>query len=320
MLAGRLAGAGRRRAVRLALLLATAIAVAAPSLIAPPSASALVVGIADQKPDMFLDKRFGDLRIRHARINVAWDALTSSWQREELDRWMFLARLNNVQPLVGFGHSRVNRRKLPTPERFKHEFRTFRKRYPWVKTFATWNEANHCGQPTCNRAKLVAAYFRKLRQTCPTCTVLAAELLDMPNMLAWVRTFRRYSKVEPRWWGLHNYVEANRFKSDRLRSLLRRVKGKIWLTEVGGLVKRRMKRRYTVKAIPESPQHAKRVTSFLFDRLLPAHPRITRVYLYHWNSSTPRDTWDSALIGPDGKRRPAFSVLVRELRALRAAR
>ena len=34
------------------------------------------VGIADQKPDMFLDDRFMDLQIDHARINVAWDALS----------------------------------------------------------------------------------------------------------------------------------------------------------------------------------------------------------------------------------------------------
>jgi hypothetical protein len=133
--------------------------------------------------------------------------------------------------------------------------------------------------------------------------------------------FRRHSVVEPKVWGLHNYVEANRFKSTRLQTLLRTVKGKVWLTEVGGLVKRRTKRkRYTVKAIPESPAHAKRVTEFLFDELLPVNERITRVYLYHWNASSTKDSWDSALIGPDGKRRPAYGVLARKLSDLRAER
>ena len=301
----------------LACLLAAAIALVAGSVLAAP-ASAQVVGIADQKPDMFLDKRFGDLKIKHARINVPWDVLTTEWQRVELDRWMFFAKLKKVQPLVSFGHSRINRRSLPTPERFKYEFKRFRKRYPWVKTYATWNEANHCGQPTCNRVKLVAAYYRKLRQACTTCTVLAVELLDMPNMLRWARQFRHYAKVEPRHWGLHNYIEANRFKSTRLQSLLKRVKGEVWLTEVGGLVKRRTKKRYTVKAIPESPEHARRVTDFIFDELLPVNRRIKRVYLYHWNSVSELDSWDSALIGPDGERRPAYWVLVRKLRALRA--
>jgi hypothetical protein len=299
-----------------AVLIALALAVTAGGLAAQP-ASALVVGIADQKPDMFTDERFDMLGVQHARLNVSWDALTRPWEVDQIDRWMGQARANGVQPLISFGHSRVERRSLPSPSRFKHEFKRFRNRYPWAKTYATWNEANHCGQPTCHREKLVASYYRQLRIACPTCTILAAELLDMPNMLSWVKRFRRYSKVEPKLWGLHNYVEANRFKDVALKKLLRRVKGDVWLTEVGGLVKRRLKRRYTVKAIPESESHARRVTTFLFAELLPVSPRIKRVYLYHWNTATPTDSWDSALIGPDDRARPAFWVLYRAMRALR---
>jgi len=47
---------------RLIVLLAAAVA-----LLAPASAQALTVGIADQKPDMFLDERFGDLGVRRYR-------------------------------------------------------------------------------------------------------------------------------------------------------------------------------------------------------------------------------------------------------------
>jgi hypothetical protein len=297
------------------LLVAVALLLAAPA-----TSPALVVGIADQKPDMFSDARFERLGIRHARINVAWDALHSDWQREALDRWMFAARVGRVQPLVSFGHSRTDRRSLPTPERFKYEFRLFRKRYPWVRAWATWNEANHCGEPTCNRPRLVAAYYRKMRQECRRCTILAAELLDMPNMLRWAREFRRWAKVEPRHWGLHNYVEANRFRSDRLRSLLRHFKGQVWLTEVGGIVKRRTNKAYTVKRIPESRWHAQRVTRYVLNEVPRLDRRITRVYLYHWNSSTARDTWDSALIDHRGKRRPAFGELQKALRRLELRR
>jgi hypothetical protein len=298
-----------------ALLIAVALLAAAPS-----PASAITLGIADQKPDMFTDSRFGDLNIRHARINVSWDALQSDWQREALDRWMAAARRARVQPLVSFGHSRTNRRQLPTPERYTYEFRLFRKRYPWVRTFATWNEANHCGEPTCNRPRLVAAYYRKLRRECRTCTILAVELLDMPNMLRWVREFRRHARVEPRHWALHNYVEANRFRTARLRSLLRHTKGQIWLTEVGGIVKRRTNKRYTVRRIPESRWHAQRVTRFLLNDVPRLNRRITRVYLYHWNSSTSRDSWDSALIDYRGRRRPAYRELQRVARRLEAQR
>jgi hypothetical protein len=296
------------------------LAVAALALAAPSSASALVVGIADQKPDMFTDSRFDDLGVRYARLNVAWDAMNHAWEVEELDRWLGGARRAGVQPLVSFGHSRVHRRELPTPERFKWEFRQFRARYPWVTTFATWNEANHCGEPTCHREKLVAAYYRKLRQECRGCTVLAAELLDMPNMLAWAQRFnryvRRYRMGEPRYWGLHNYVEANRFHATSLKKLLRRVRGQVWLTEVGGVVKRRTKKRYTVKRIPESPWHAQRVTRFVLNDVAELSRRITRVYLYHWNAETRLDSWDSALIDHRGRRRPAFGELQEVMRRL----
>jgi hypothetical protein len=304
----------RRRAPLAALAI---VACALAWLMAPAPASAVVVGIADNKPDMFADARLDLLGIRHARINVGWDVMTSDWQVAELDAWMNAAREKGVEPLISFGHSRTARRALPSPERFQALFRRLRARYPWARTFATWNEANHCGEPTCHRPRLVAAYHRKLRQACARCTILAAEVLDMPNMLAWVRAFRRASRVEPRWWGLHNYVEANRFRSTSLRRLLREVKGQVWLTEVGGIVRRRQKKRYTVKRIPESSAHARRVTQYLFDTVLPLSRRITRMYLYHWNPVSPKDTWDSALIGNDGRARPAFWVVHRELRDLR---
>lgn len=293
--------------------------VSALALLTPATASAqdLVVGIADQKPDMFTDARFKDLGIRHARLTVAWDALDSDWQRLEIEQWMAAARRARVKPLLSFGPSRVKRTVVPTPERLKYEFRRFRALYPWASTWASWNEANHCGSRMCNREKLVASYYRKMLQECPECTILATELLDMPNMLTWVKRFRRYARQEPKYWGLHNYVEANRFKTTSLKKLLRRVKGQVWLTEVGGIVKRRTKKRFTVKRIPESQWHALRVTRFIFDEVVPLSPRIARIYLYHWNSSTTRDSWDSALIGPTGKRRPAFNLLRSELRDLR---
>ena len=312
----RLFTSGMARTARAALVAIALLAVA------PASANALVVGMADQKPAMFTDKRFEALNIKHARLNVAWDALNYDWQVRELDVWMLLARERGVNPLVSFGHSRIYRRQLPSPARLQREFKRFRARYPWATTFATWNEANHCGEPTCHREGLVAAYHRKLRQACPSCKVLAAEVLDMPNMLSWVQGFRRaYRRYpgRPGAWGLHNYVEANRFKTTSLNKLLRRVKGNVWLTEVGGIVKRRTKKRFTVKRIPESKRHQARVTRFIFDKVLPRYRRVSRVYIYHWNSASRRDSWDSALIGPDNRRRPAYDILAREIRHIRAA-
>ncbi|HEV2814772.1 MAG TPA: hypothetical protein VGW10_16065 [Solirubrobacteraceae bacterium] len=288
--------------------------------LAPASAGATVIGIADQKPDMFHDERFLELGIKHARISVPWDAMRYPWQVEELDAWMGAARDRGIDPLVSFNHSRIVRDLLPTPGTFAAEFRTFRTRYPWARSFATWNEANVCGQPTCRRERLVASYYRKLKLECPDCRILAAEVLDMPNMLKWVRGFtrayRRYRMGRPRLWGLHNYVEANRFRSGSVGQLIRATKGRVWVTEVGGIVKRRKvrgRRHSAFRRIPESKAHAARVTRFLLRKVVPRYRRLTRIYLYQWNSSTRRDTWDSGFIGPDDRARPSLGVLRREL-------
>lgn len=301
------------RAALLALLAVLAAGTLAP---AASAASPLIVGVGDQKPDMFDDPLFEELDIRHARLAVSWDALNHPWQTHEIDIWLDGARRAGVQPLVGFWHARTNRRKAPTPEQLKYQFRRFRERYPWVTTFATWNEANHCSEPTCNRPQLVAAYWRALRKECRKCRILAAEVLDMPNLRRWVRAFRRKAKVEPRYWGLHNYVDANRFRTAGTRTLIRNTKGRIWFTETGGIVKRRTKVRVPLN---ESSRHAAKATRWVFDKLVPLSSRIDRVYLYHWNSKGRKPSWDSGLLDRLGRPRPALKVLRKELRAARAA-
>ena len=296
---------------RLSILLVVLLA----ALSAASSAQALTIGIADQKPDMFTDPRFLASDLHYARRAVPWDALTSPTQTAQLDAWLAGARAAHVNPLLSFTHSSTNRRQLPSPERLLYEFRRFRARYPWVTDYASWNEANHCGEPTCHRPELVAAYWRKLRIACPTCRILAAEVLDMPNMTSWVKAFRRTAKVEPRYWGIHNYIDANRLRTTGTRRLLKAVRGQIWFTETGGIVSRTNRRKVT---FPESAEHAAKATRFLFDDLIPLSRRITRVYLYHWNSEPGPKTWDSGLIGPTGKPRPAYRVLQRVL-AQRAA-
>lgn len=295
----------------------TTLVVLLAALGAAAPAHALTIGIADQKPDMFADERFQQSGIRLARLAVGWDALSNPWERDKLDAWLQAAQGAGVQPLISFGHSGLTRRLLPSPERMLFEFRRFRARYPWVTDFATWNEANHCGEPTCHRARLVAAYFRKLRGECRSCRILAAEVLDTPGMVEWVREFRRAAKVEPRYWGLHNYVDANRQRTTGTRRLLAATKGLIWFTETGGIVSRRNRSQVT---FPESTAHAAVATRWLFDELVPLSQRVTRVYLYHWNTVPGPNTWDSGLIGPNGHERPAYRVLESELARQASAR
>jgi hypothetical protein len=278
-----------------------------------------LVGIGDQQPYMFTDPRFQALGIRYARLSIGWNALESRAQTRALTSWLRAARAAGVRPLISFEHSWMPGRfgRLPSVAQLGHQFRVLRARFPWVTEFATWNEADYCGQPTCHSPALVAAYYRELRSLCPGCRVLAAELLDEPNMVAWARSFRAALGYEPGIWGLHNYIGANRLSSASTSALLRATSGQIWFTETGGLVARH---NHSAHEFPETPAHAAAVTRFVFNRLARLSGRIARVYIYQWDVGphSRREgplPWDSALIGPHGTPRPAFWVFVRELRA-----
>lgn len=272
------------------------------------------IGIADQKAAVFGEQRLADLGFGYARRSVAWNALLHPRQRAELDAWVAGASLMGAEPLITLARSATATGRTYTPPtggQYLREFLRMRKRYPTVKTWSAWNEANMCGVGTCRRPELVARYYTLIRRNCPGCKVLAADLLDQPNMISWARAFRRAARFEPKYWGLHGNIDANRFQTTRTVSLLKALRGEVWLTEIGGLVARR--NRSNIR-LPQGKAHAARATRFIFDRLARLDRRVARIYIYHWRSSTPRDSWDSALIGADDKPRPALAIVKRFLR------
>ena len=300
----------RRKALRGAGAAALA-ALALLSTLAPLAEARAVVGIGDQKPEMFTDPRFLWLKVGYTRMNVGWDVRHSKWERPWVDGWMRAAHKAKVRPVITFGHSWTDsrRRILPSVATYRREIRAFRKRFPWVREYIPWNEANHCSQPTCNKPERAAAYYRVLRQECRRCTVVAADVLDQRNLAGWIRRFRRAARpYRPRLWGLHNYLDANRLRSTGTDNMLRAVPGQVWLTETGGLVRRNHYRNQI--SFPESPENAARATQWVLD-LARERPRIRRVYFYHWNANSPTQGWDSAFIDPFGTPRPAFDVLAR---------
>lgn len=283
----------------------------------PVARASVAVGIADQKPEMFTDPLFTALNVRKVRRLVPWDMMRIPAERATMDRWVAAARAVDARPLVTFGHSRLpgKARVAPSPQLFQTQFRRFRERYPDITEFATWNEPNLCGEPLCHKPELAARYYDALVRACPSCTILAAEVLDNPTMTSWVRAFMGRVKHRPKVWGLHNYLDANRLRTSGTRRLLGLVTGDVWFTETGGIVKRRTLNK--ARGFPETVAHAAVATRWIFDRLVPLSPRIKRVYLYHWNSGTSRDSWDSALVDLNGRPRTAYRVLQARLKALR---
>ena len=273
-----------------------------------PAARAITIGVADQRPQFVTTRAFQRTRIGRARILVGWNAVTVGWQRAELDRWFSAVRAAGVTPLVSFGKSRASPDNIPTPERYRSAINTFRARYPWVREFSTWNEANACGERTCRRASLVAAYWRQLRLACPGCTVLAADLVDAPNIGSWVRDFRRAASMPPTRWGLHDYLDANRFQTGYTRAALAAIgaRARLWLTETGGLVDRNNN---STTKIPQGFRHAANVTGFLFDTMRRVSGRIQRIYFYDWIADPPPFTWDSAFLNARLGERRAYRVL-----------
>jgi hypothetical protein len=304
-----------RPSLHLATLLA-ALALAGVALPAP--ARALVaVGVGDQKPAMFADSRFRALGIEYARLSVAWDALEDPRELRTTSAWLDAARADGVSPLVTFDRARGRRsRALPSPARFEREFRRFHEAYPEVSDYATWNEANYSGERTYRRPALVAAYYRRMRRVCPMCNILGAELLDVPNMVSWVRAFKHALHGEPEIWGLHNYVGANRLQTATTQELLAVTSASIWFTETGGVISRH---NHSSTGFTMSAAHAAKVMRFLFERLAHLSTRIERLYIYQWDGGGPRASWDSGLIAPNGHARPGYAVFARELRAFDAA-
>ena len=276
------------------------------------------IGIADQKATTFADARFAGLGLRHARRSVAWDTMRYAWQIEDVDAWMLAAREAGMTPLITFARSRITSRRhvVPTVEQMRAAFVAFRQRYPWATDFVASNESNHFGEPTGRRPRLAARYYKAMRRACPACRIAGATLLDYPNLVRWAKAFVKAAGETPRYWAMHNYISANRFDLRRTRDFLLAVKGEVWITEVGGAVKRpRGQAKFA-----EGTQHAAKVTRFIFDRLARLSPRITRIYLYHWSSGGPGSSWDSGLVAADGRPRPALEVLEQAIKRNRAGR
>lgn len=265
------------------------------------------IGIADQKPLMFGDARFRTFAFRAVRISVRWDVLSDRAATAQLDAWMAGARTTGARPLVTFDRSPDRPGYNPSPAELASSLRALRRRYRGLSEFSTWNEANLGKSP-----RLVARWWLALRRACPSCTILGADLIDHHDPAGWARRFIRAAGRRPATWGLHNYTGMNRFSNRSTLLFMRRVPGRIWLTETGGLVMRNNGSRVTFRS---SVQHAAAVTSFILGRALHTQgSRVRRIYLFHWDTGpvAPR-TWDSGFVGPDDAPRPALAILAKAL-------
>ena len=277
------------------------------------------IGLADNDTEFFSDPRFLALGIKLVRVEIPWNVLLVPFYSERLARWLDAARRDGLTPLITFDHAAPPlRRALPSVAQFSALFLELRRLYPWVTEFLTWNESNYYGEPTATRPGRVARYYVVLRHDCPSCTIVAPDVLDITDPryaldeVRWVHEFIRALGFEPSIWALNDYVGANSLDPSTTERLLHAVTGEVWIAEVAGIV--------------SEPSHAQAasqavllrqatVDRFILDRLARLSPRIKRVYLYQWQAASPRQGWDSALISSTGAPRPAYYALAQTLAA-----
>jgi hypothetical protein len=283
------------------------LALLAAALSSAPANARALLGVSENSYRMFSDQRFQQLGVTTVRVMIPYDYQRSRFDQARFEPYLMFAHAQNKDVLVHFGRSdrRGGRRKLPSVRAYRKAVAAFAKAHPWVTSYGVWNEASHSSQPTYRNPRRAAQYAVALHRAVPAAKhIVVLDALDGPRMSSYTREFRRYYRLRSRKdvWGLHNYDDTNLSHTARYtRAYLRLVPGKVWITETGGIV-RSKHHRYGVRSA------AKATTAAL--RIARVSRRVQRAYFYHWIRN-PRNFWDSAFVGANGKPRPAYRIFKR---------
>ena len=292
-------------------------------LAASPSAQAKVtIGIGQQTPEIFRSPAWFALNAPDVRYIAPWDVTSDPRERDKLDAWMAAADAAGARVLIGFQHSLRSARlakTLPSRAAYRRAFRAVHDRYPQVRTWVPWNEANNAGSLTGGHPARAAAYYNIVRSICRGCDVVAGDVLDQRNLESWLTRYRRHLRYRPAIWGLHNYHDANARIPRSTKLMLRLTKGQLWFTETGGVVKMRVQGRNGTTTKDYGIRAAAKSTRYVLN-LSKLSRRITRIYLYHWLAPSRFTTWDSALTNHKMQPRLGYHTVKSWLRGARKAR
>jgi len=273
---------------------------------------------------MFESPAWQSLKLKRVRYLVPWDYAKHGGRRDEVDHYMAGARTARQDVLVTFtarrgcfsAAGRYSTRKAcraPSASAYRRAFRAFDAKFPWVRTYSAWNEINHPSQPTFKSPRKAAGYYNVLRTQARKgkFRVVAADLLDTSNMRRYLKRFRRYAKGSPRLWGLHNYGDVNRRRTNFTKTMLRAVPGEVWLTETGGIVKLLPSFKHSASRAAARTKGMFRLASNYDTRRRGMRSKITRLYVYAWFGGPPTARFDAGLMNADDSPRKAFSVFRR---------
>ncbi len=287
-----------------------ALAIGALALAPASAARGAVIGLADQNATAYADARLRALKLPVARLVVPYDAATS--QPQQVAGWLAAIGAAGMQPHVAFEHLRANACPgspcvVPSRAQYAAAVKSFIARFPQVRVYTTWNEANHESQPVWNRPETVAGYYEELKAACAACTVVAGDVLDSGGYISWLRRFQQATDSDPQLWGLHNYGDVTYATTEGTDAVLRTVEGQLWIEETGGIVVLRNSAGRITLSFDEARAAASIDRAFA---LLQTRPRITRMYVYHWQSG-PASRFDAGLVRPDSSLRPSYAAMLR---------
>jgi hypothetical protein len=294
--------------------LAALCCVAAVVLAVPATSNAAEIGIGDQQASMFANPLFQDLDVPIVRYIAPYDAMAHGVDARNADAFIKAAALSGKQVLVAFYHSRYTPEKLPTAGAYTSAVRRFINAFPYVREYQPWNEANRGTVPgafASPSARTAATYYMQLRKVCRGCTVTGLDLLDGVNMapsLKYLKDFQHYAHPAPTIWGLHNYSDTNRNSTTRTRAFLRAVRGSVWLTETGGIVKFGA----NFPGGSKGQARAARALKLMF-KIADMSSRIKRLYIFQWTGAPASARFDAGLTNPNGTARPGYRVVKSEI-------
>jgi len=203
------------------------------------------------------------------------------------------------------------------------QMKRFLAAFPTVRTISPWNEINHFSQGTSRDPRAAARFTDKVRQLCPGCTIVAADVLDQADdpsaahptfrqTSSYIKRFRHFLKTPRTICGIHNYSDVNRFRSTGTKAVMKALGCKqYWFTETGGLYRfGSFWSKKTKKGCSTNASCQLKATKYMFS-LANANRKVTRLYIYTWfGGITPR--FDAGLVAA-GKPRPAYREVEKRL-------
>jgi hypothetical protein len=283
------------------------------------AASHYLVGIGDEFSQMFSSQLWQQLHTKIARYIAPYDAVTHRDSLARVTAWVQAAEEQHEQILVAFYHSEHTPTRMPSVSEYSHDVQKFVKRFPHVRQYQAWDEANrgniahYLSSPS---ASATAQYYQALHRACTTCTVIGLDVLDQSNIgptLTYIAEFKReighLRTVMPSIWGLHDYSDVNRLESWRTREVSRALGGVVWLTETGGIVQ-------FGGAFPNRNgsglSRAAKVLNYTFN-LAGSQGQIRRLYIYNWTGGVDSSRFDAGLTDSRDRPRMGYQVVCHRL-------